>query len=448
MRELYGQWWFQEGQQHVMGRLIIAFDGAVRLELSGSLMRFDETVPVIWGVAEGLAVTLMTCTALDHRGLGPGPGGEFQSVRAQRAYVGTHFHPGDAIFSSARISLENLTGFLAAPVVNRMVDGDRLGLVAAVSDHQATAHHGGWKITARSHATTFGSVETRAKTTVSTTVTPYLHLTPREPVAVDAFSGLIQHLSDLMTLASGEASGLISTLLTVAADPESEQVASEALERFVELPATVHVYGRRIHTASPDTEGTSFHAFRFTCQDLPFEEVIPAWLAIREQATTACNVFFGMQYARPGYTETRLLLSAIAAEGFHAAFSDTTKHMSDEEFEVLRAKVLSAVEDDGDRGWVDSALANRMSFRRRLRALARIPDRDARSRVVSDVESWAGDVVAARNALAHTGNHRLDTNPFTLERMTTGLLTLVLMDRLGLSANRQQRAARELAVRD
>ncbi len=169
------------------------------------------------------------------------------------------------------------------------------------------------------------------------------------------------------------------------------------------MPATVEAYGRRIHTASPDVEGTSFYEFRFTCNDIAFEDVIPAWLTLREDAATACNVFFGMQYARPGYTETRLLLSAIAAEGFHAAFSDTTTHMADEDFEVLRAKVLDAVEDEDERAWVDSALANRMSFRRRLRALTRIPDRAARSLVVPDVETWVDDVVAARNTLAHTG---------------------------------------------
>ena len=445
-RELYGQWWFKEGQPHVMGRLVIHVDGSVRLDLSGSLMRFDDTVPVIWGVAEGIPVTLTHCFSLIQRGLGPGPGGEFQRLHARRAYVGAHFHPEEAIFSGARVSLENLTGFLAAPVVNRMVDEDRPGLVAAVSGLESTAHYGEWTVTARSHADSFRSVESRASTTVSTSVTPYLHLTPPEPVAVDAFNGLIQHLSDLMTLASGEACGLVSTLFTVATD--TEPAAGDTLERFVEMPATVEAYGRRIHTASPDVEGTSFYEFRFTCNDIAFEDVIPAWLTLREDAATACNVFFGMQYARPGYTETRLLLSAIAAEGFHAAFSDTTTHMADEDFEVLRAKVLDAVEDEDERAWVDSALANRMSFRRRLRALTRIPDRAARSLVVPDVETWVDDVVAARNTLAHTGNHTLDTNPFTLEQMTTGVLTLVMMEKLGLPGEHQQRVARELAVHD
>ena len=449
LRELYGQWWFKEGQPHVMGRLVIQVDGSVRLDLAGSLMRFDDTEPVLWGIAEGVPVTLTHCFPLTQRGLGPGPGGEFQSVHAQQAYVGAHFYPDDAIFSSARIGLENLTGFLAAPVVDRRVDGDRLGLAAAVSDHVSAARHGEWLITARSHANTFTSVETRANTTVSTTVTPHLHLTPSKPVAVGAFNGLILHLSDLMTLASGEACGLISTVLTVVAKPGTDaanSIGGDTLERFVSMPTTLHVYGRRTHTASPDSLGTSFHAFRFTCDDIAFEDVIPRWLSIREEAETACNVFFGMQYARPGYTETRLLLSAIAAEGFHAAFSDTTAFMPAEQFEALRATVLDAVEDEEQRTWVGSVLSNRMSFRRRLRALARIPDGDARDLVVPDIEAWAGDVVAARNTLAHTGNHIHGTNPFTLEQMTAGLLTLVLMERLGLSSDRQQRAARELTA--
>ncbi len=184
-----------------MGRLVIHVDGSVRLDLSGSLMRFDDTVPVIWGVAEGIPVTLTTASRSFSVALGLVRVGSFKRLHARRAYVGAHFHPRAKRSSAARGSAwRTSTGFLAAPVVNRMVDEDRPGLVAAVSGTSRPLTTGSGQLPRASHADSFRSVESRATTTGVHVLSPRtLHLTPPEPVAVDAFNGLIQHLSDLMT---------------------------------------------------------------------------------------------------------------------------------------------------------------------------------------------------------------------------------------------------------
>lgn len=442
--DMYGQWWLADDPSaSAAGRLTVEEDGSTRLDVVGTLLQVDFERHTILGVAEGRPVTLLGCFFLSSNGVGGGPGAGSQQVHVARALVGAHVVPEHAMFAGASIVLENLPGFLAAEITDRTLEDSRFTHVAGVNDRRSTASFDGWTITARSQADYFQWTQSRSATRVSSMVTAYLDLMPPVPVPADAFDGMILHLSDLVTLASGAACGVASRTLFI------HQIGPEPSEdrldrRFTPMYHPVEVFGRRIHTPSPTLPGVSHGSFRFTCQDAPFSEIVPAWLAIRRDADTACNVFFGIQYARPGFTETRLLLSAIAAEGFHTAFSDRGHAWAAEQFAEMKGKLLAALDDPKERSWVESTIENRVPFRRRLRDLARMPHRSARRELVANPEAWAEDVVAARNSLAHTGNHLHDTDPFVLERVTTGLLTLVLMSRLGLDAGVQFRAARLL----
>lgn len=446
--DMYGQWWLAEDPSvSATGRLTVEQDGSTRLDVVGALLQVDFERHTILGLAEGRPVTLLRCLFFSSKGIGGGPGAGSQQVRVARALVGAHVVPEHAMFGGASIVLENLPGFLAADITDRTLEDPHFTHVAGVNDQHSTASFDGWIIAARSRADYFQLAQSRSATQVSSTVTAYLDLTPPTPVSADAFDGMILHLSDLMTLASGVACGVVSrTLFIHQIGPEPSE---ERLDRhFTPMHHPVEVFGRRVHTPSPTLPGVSHDSFRFTCQDAPFSELVPGWLAIRRDAETACNVFFGIQYARPGFTETRLLLSAIAAEGFHAAFSDRFHAWPAEQFADMKGKLLAVLDDPKERSWVESKIENRVSFRRRLRELARMPHRPARRELVADPEAWVEDVVAARNALAHTGNHLHDTDPFVLERVTAGLLTLVLMSRLGLDTEVQMRAARLLRVEE
>ena len=134
-------------------------------------------------------------------------------------------------------------------------------------------------------------------------------------------------------------------------------------------------------------------------------------------------------------------MNAIAGEALHSSLYGDATSMSKEHFEALRAKVLSAVDDEDDRRWVKATLRYGPSFRERLRALASIPDESAVKALIEDIEVWAGRLVGARNGLAHTGNENGDADIFRLEWVTSGLLALVFMAELGLSGEIQKRAA-------
>ena len=147
---------------------------------------------------------------------------------------------------------------------------------------------------------------------------------------------------------------------------------------------------------------------------MPFAEIVPAWLNLRRGAPEACNVFFGLQYARPTYTEARLLLVAIVAESLQKGLARPSNERPRE----------------------------RMHYRDRLRDLAGRPDEEARRALVPEVDAWVGDLVDARNTLAHTGNdYDADRDIFVLEWVTSSLITLALMAELGMATDVQLRAA-------
>ena len=257
-------------------------------------------------------------------------------------------------------------------------------------------------------------------------------------MAADAFHSPVLELMDLLVLASGEPSGRIElTLIHNQPTQHRERDGTEfALDRLVES------YGARTHTAKPNEHAVADWDFLFTCADRPFNEVVPAWLALRRRAPEACNVFFGMRYARPTFTEVRLLMAAISAETLHQSIRDDETELPAVTFADLRSRILDALPDPDEQAWAKERLRNTPNFRERLLSLASIPAAAAVAAVIPDVPHWARSLVTARNNLAHTGNENTEENIFDLERATTSLLSLVLMAEAGLPTEVQERAVK------
>lgn len=148
-----------------------------------------------------------------------------------------------------------------------------------------------------------------------------------------------------------------------------------------------------------------------------------------------------MKYARPTFTEVRLLMIAITAETLHQSIREEETELPPELFADLRARVLASLEDADERRWVKMRLRNAPSFLERLTSLASIPSEAAVTAVIPDIDLWSRALRDARNNLAHTGNDDSDEDIFILENITASLLTLVLMCELGLTEETQDRAA-------
>lgn len=445
-KEWHGHWWLPDTAQiRVPGRLIVERDGASRLELIGGLdLRAyapQGRTEKIFGLAEGRPLTLLDCFPLTHRGGSLLLPEHFHRLHVHQVLAGAHIDTSDSLFSSARVQIEHLTTWLSFPNSERSSDPQHLNYSASAKAVEPfTVSVNGWTITARSHAQPFQTTHLRQRDILSSDITTYLYFEPETPVPADGFDEIVFGMMDLITLASGEPSGLISATLF---HTEGHAYPHNDGSTFT-LPIEVESYGQRIHTAAPDEPSVSYGQFRFTCDDAPFAELVREWIRVRNAAATACNVYFGLSYNRPGFTETRLLALATVAESLHSSLYGDTTAMPREHFESLRATVLDAVSDMDDKKWLKEKLRNAPSYRERLRELAQIPDEIARADVVEDAEVWASRLVAARNGLAHTGNENGDADIFRLQGATSGLIALVFMAEIGLPSAIQQRAARRV----
>ncbi|HEY4214085.1 MAG TPA: HEPN domain-containing protein [Steroidobacteraceae bacterium] len=453
-RKYYGQWWEPSGlDAKRSGVLTVAVDGRMELELIGGIdlsVRTplpgggvaigigDRDLPILHGTCENLDITLLDCLNLHSRG-GFIEAPSFQRLLAQRAIVGTHLQSRqDDAFRAMTVRLENLTSWVSLPSVVhkagfeenvskaevRLVDP----LVVSVND---------WEFTAQPSVRGFGFKRYRESDSVVGDATTELRVTPPLATTLGSLDRVVLEFTDLLTLAMGEPCGLISMVVDLLDDEVYRLGDGTEIRR----PKTAMILGRRVHTADPEAPAVELRKALFTCSDIAFVDVVPAWLEIRRKAPSACNIFFGISYSRPTYTEMRLLSLAIALETFHRDLYGDVTDLSPARFEQIRETMLAALDDEQERAWVKEKLRNQPSFRERARALAAVPDHAARAFVVSDVEAWAARLVTARNGLAHSAEGGLGLDIFTLSQRTSGLLALLLMARLGLSAEVQYRAA-------
>lgn len=401
---------------------------------------FDEKpMTVIYGQSEGRPISLFKCSTMHSRGSLFIDRPNFHRIYVQRALVGAHVESAYAkVFRACHLRFENLTMWAQLPSIVRKTNWkDGVATATITSGDSVDVEYEGWTYSLRNAHRGFSYEQTRERNEVTGDTTSVLTLVPSSPSSTSDFDGPTLELMDLLTLASGEACGLISAVFEHMDVDVIERRGEEPIERPIEVSS----FGRRIHTAEPTAPARAFSQFRFTCQDAGFADILTKWLPLRRRASDASNVFFGTKYSTPGFTETRLLLQAVAAEAYHAALYDSVTDLDAATFSNLRARIMDALDTSEERDWVKRKLRNDPTLRERLIALAAVPDSKAVEIVVPDIDVWAGEMVKARNGLAHAAGVGLGANLFDLERSTSSLITLVLMQELGLDAEVQQRAA-------
>lgn len=211
--------------------------------------------------------------------------------------------------------------------------------------------------------------------------------------------------------------------------------------------------GRQIHQPAPQADAPALVEYLFTLANVSFDSIVPAWLALYENAPTACSVLFGLKYISEGYTSTRLLSAASAAEALHQSLHDAPPY-SDSHFNDLLTKVLSscAGKDPASkaaRKFIRERLTNHMTYRDRLVALAAIPDPEAVKSLIPDIENWATLLKNARNSVAHAAKRPIShvelgksaELQYSLTEVTYAFLSIILMAELHLPAETQRQAA-------
>ncbi|WP_138944917.1 HEPN domain-containing protein [Plantibacter sp. M259] len=453
--ELHGTWWLPgEEDQPQHGTAMIAANGTVALTLIGGFdpsvkQQIDDTFatisvgrlfPLVLGETQQGKVSLVNLQTLSARG------GSFgfsrptlHRLHAQAALVGAHLSdPDERAFRRAELRFEQFTDWLQPENMTGRVHIDGSTSTAEINSAEPQrAEVDGWTVEATVENRHFRYLHRRDSISLTGDVTAAIVVTPAESASYSDFNTIIQSLSDLMTLASGMPSGLISMKLLHA---EPNRFRFPRSDEHIDRRVWVTFHARRIHEARPDEPAVDAADFRFTSQDLSFKETIETWLPLRAKARAACNVFFGLEYDRPAFLDMRVLQVAIAAETLHEDLRGSVTDFPDSEFKVLKEDLLAATKDERQRAWVKEKLRNAPSFRERLLALASIPVPGTMAAFTEDQEDWARRLVKVRNGLAHAGNARGERNLFALMLVTTAILNTVFLTELGVPAQVIDRA--------
>lgn len=446
-----GRWWEPQAEERAQpGVLRIQEDGSASLELIGgfdlrtiephgsgyAVAAGSRDLDTLFGECEGEPITLFRSLELESRGSFFSGAPTFQRLHVHRVILGAHIEAEDTpSFRSAAFEIENLTAFLAAPTFAY----DRSGAensAAFAETHPETVEIDGWKITADRATEGFNYANTRGGVRVEGEARAVIRATPTKPTSLEEFDSLALELTDLVTLAAGDACGLIRLRLELT-EKATSPVSSD---QTIDVPIWVESFGQRIHTARPDTATTN--APIFTCGNKPFSETIANWLPLRRKASNACNVFFGTEYSPGGFMETRLISIGIAAEALHAALYGDATEMPAQDFQRIKETMLGALEDEAERAWVKHSFHNRPTLRQRLRQLAKVPAAGALGLLIENIEEWISWFITARNGITHRGGGVAPE--YRQVRIGQTLIRLVLLAELGLSERDQEEAIRRL----
>jgi hypothetical protein len=460
--EWAGLWWLPDHpDEHVPGilrydpedglslSLIGTFEDRITSHIATGAITFHEgsrTWNVIHGAAERREITLLDCIPTSsRRTLGARvKSPDAQVVVATTAIIGAHIGgEEDAAFSAAEVSVEDLGLWAASSVFERFVgfphgtiDGTGRIAVKPVETQSVMVDGTEYRLV---HTHTLPFFDQRKGETVgrmSDTVS--IQVIPAEPFALSSALKAARMMQDLIALATHRAAGVIWLWLEVAETQSLLPDGQPLPRRHADVLYSPAAVGKH------DAKGVDHHCVFFTCDSLPFEDVVPRWCEAHGRLQAATNMILGSRYTPAHFVENDLLTAVGAAEVLHRNLRIAAKPFSDAEFKAMRDKMLARVPEE-HRDRFKGAIRNDPTLRDRLHALAARPDQEAIALLVPDVGHWAKRTTRARNDLAHEGrtlNHSVEELIAIIE-VTTAVVILNVLHELGLPAERQREIVQE-----
>jgi hypothetical protein len=461
--EWSGIWWLPDNpDQTIPGVLRYSPDGGLVLSLIGAFEDRIMSTPspgltvfhegsrnwdVIHGAAEQWEISLLGCypsgvkRTIGARVKSP----DKQTIAAMTALLGAHVSgEDDAIFSAAEISVEDLGLWAASSVfegslgaTDGEIDGTGSITVKPVPARSVLVDGTEFRL---EHQHTLPFFDQRKGGTVGRMRdTAFVRVVPAAPCSLGSARDAASLVQDLISLATHRAAGLIWLRLEVAeTKPALLPDGRPAPKRRANVLYSPAALGRG------NTKTVDHHRVFFTCESIPFEEVVPRWHEARGRLQAATRMILGLRYAPARYVENNLLTVVGAAEVLHRGLRIDEKPFPRAEFRAMRDAMLEQV-PERHRERFKGAIRNDPTLRNRLHALAARPDQDAIALLMPDVDRWAERTTRARNDLTHEGktpNHRME-ELFAVVEVTTAVVVLNLLHELGLPAERQSEIVRE-----
>lgn len=480
IRRCVGQWWLPDNpEQKVGGVLEIDRATGLQLELTDHLLTFGasgEPIPVVLGAADGRRITLLE--------VNPANGGHtvwaelhttFEVARPRVAMVGIHLEDAaEALFNGLEVEMTGLTAFAGQT-------GLKWEYTATQDSDERTKFTISWTDPIETQPTDQLEMTVGLHWKLTSNPGPQLSAERRryqadEVVAVRAetetpqpwtiFLDPIRAVQDLVTIATQMPSRITSRALHVNAEP---------------LPHTIDLYFRG---PSDSTDGPQEFDASNVIFTLDFSTVIDRWFRLRKKVGLPVDVLLGLDYQPIRYYDVLLFNAAAAAEGFHAGLYPTSTAVDPAEHKALKKTVsrllrglgkggarkttegalqniqvalrdkvlgiLDGVANSKQREWVMNQIGeNRPGLNERYVELAGTADPEAVIALLTHVDTWAGWLRDARNAVGHVNTGQLqakipDKALYRLQYITRALLHLVLIDQLGISAEVQRESVQEL----
>lgn len=460
-----GHWWLLDNPDHkVPGILTYEPGDGLTLRMIGGweyrnisqpspgVMTVHEGTrswPVVFGIAENQRVTLLHLQTISARSylftMSDVP--DQLELFAGTALIGCHVDAeDDAAFVSGAATIENLTVWAGESTIENRMELDQQTnriesgevrykplvepLTAETGDVTAKLHH----------LLTLPDFErTRGATTARIVERTSVEFSSAEPRPLREWLGMLSAMSDLMSLSTLAACTEITMHVSAPATPEAFPEDHPLRDRLHE----VEVYQPRVVAPDPDRKGADLRRFVLTLDDLPFEELLPRWMQVKDRFASARSMILGLTYITDGYLESKVVTAVGAAESFHRALG-LEPPMPDDEFSALRRSLLEIVPKERKQWLSDRLMHNDPSLRDRLLDLARRPG-DFMATLVPDPEKWAKEATQARNGLAHDGrskNHTFE-DLYAVVEVTRAVVVLNLLHQLGVPSERLATGLRE-----
>jgi ApeA N-terminal domain 1 len=465
-RTLEGYWWLA-GQEDNKIPGILTYDGTeVSLRLLGaftydveqspgvSMVETTQKAPLILGAADGEAVTLVDCRQRSLSARWGMTEDRRQTFDARLMLVGIWLdQPREEYFDKILVGVDHLLAWSRQSGLELRADFDEsIGHWSRSvkwdgTDEPLTAHVGDAMIELRLRCATKGV--TRADRTENALVEhAALVVTLPELRSADAqIEQWTKAFQDLLTLAMDTPCGLQDITL-VRTNPPVDPSETETRESERVRPVEVDVYFAPLYRAKPDAEAVHSHDALFTLNDVSFAELIPAWFDLNERLGPVIGMLLGERYLGRSFVENRLITAVAAAEGLHRRLLTDKTYLPDDQFEALTSDLIKAVPAEHVR-WLTDRLWNEPSLKQRLMQLVECLGDDVVEPFMPKPNRWARRAKDARNLLVHRFDEDDSREPLTnsamyvLAAMTSSVITLVLLQEIGLSRAQLSQLAEE-----
>lgn len=449
-RDWTGHWWLPEDpDKKVPGVLSFTPGTGLRLRLiggwdyhvtrqgeNGSTIVTDQTKvwPMVHGYGDNTPITLLNASLVAARG---GFFGEPDTleVRANTALAGALMEaPDEAAFVAGVGDIEDLTVWSRRSGVESRVQfgaqsGEMMGEIELRRLSPLTATAGPLSVKLSHYAWYPFSEDSRAQRVTRVRERQVIRFEREDPQPLKYWVDLLSSTADLMSLSTLRACGIAS--MRVYLPPTPDQWPKDHPMR--DQQHEVGIYMERVVKPRPDDDALPFRNYVLTLDDVPFEQLMPRWLEVRDKFASARSMILGLRYVRNGYVETRLVTAVAAAESMHRAL-EPLPPIPPVEFKALRRTLLDAVSPER-KAWLADRLTEHSNVPTLKQRLLDLVSRlgDAGLRLVHDPEVWAKAAKDGRNHIAHTGSTSRDLEHLhAVTEVTASVVILNLLHELGV----------------